>query len=205
MHFISVWNPKGGQGKSTIAINLCAAATTQLGLKCLLIDDDPQGTAMAFHQNGRLPFDVTKEVPNQRPDADLVMIDHRAGDWDIPQPNVVVMPTRASRAQFRTYQIAAERAEAAGKKVITILTDWNSQRRQERELAEYLEGQGAFLIPSSGVFSKADEGYRTIFDDEMATSYKVSERRDEFKRILGRLMMQEQTEEIEREVETADA
>jgi chromosome partitioning protein len=194
MHFISVWNPKGGQGKSTIALNLCAAATVEFGLKCLLIDDDPQGTSMAFYQNGRLPFAVIPDVPNERPDADLVMIDHRAGDWDIPQPQVILMPTRAGREQFRTYSTAAKRAEDAGKTVLTVLTEWNSQRKQERELAEYLEGQGAFSIPATGVFTKASENYRTIFDEEMGTAYKIKARRDEFKRILGRLMMQDQTE-----------
>ena len=38
---VSIWNPKGGQGKSMIAINLAAAAV-QIGLKPVLVDQDLQ-------------------------------------------------------------------------------------------------------------------------------------------------------------------
>ena len=55
MKVVSVWNPKGGQGKSMIAINLAAAAV-EIGLKPLVIDTDLQGTSMLFHQAGNLPF-----------------------------------------------------------------------------------------------------------------------------------------------------
>jgi chromosome partitioning protein len=36
---VNIWNPKGGQGKSMIAINLAAAAV-QMGLKPLVICQD---------------------------------------------------------------------------------------------------------------------------------------------------------------------
>jgi len=35
IRLVSIWNPKGGQGKSMLAINL-AAASVELGLKPLL-------------------------------------------------------------------------------------------------------------------------------------------------------------------------
>ena len=40
---VNIWNPKGGQGKSMIAVNLAAAAV-EIKLKPLVICQDPQGT-----------------------------------------------------------------------------------------------------------------------------------------------------------------
>ena len=53
---ISIWNPKGGQGKTMLAINLAAAAVMKLGLKSLLICQDQQGTSMLYFKAGNLPF-----------------------------------------------------------------------------------------------------------------------------------------------------
>ena len=44
---ITVGNTKGGVGKSTISVNL-AVESSRKGKKTLLIDTDPQGSAMAF-------------------------------------------------------------------------------------------------------------------------------------------------------------
>ena len=91
MKVISVWNPKGGQGKSMISINLAAAAV-EIGLKPVVIDRDPeQGTARLYANSG-FAFDILANYPRNAPDVDLVIVDHMATDRDLPLPPVVVVP-----------------------------------------------------------------------------------------------------------------
>ena len=186
---ISIWNPKGGQGKSMLAINL-AAASVELGLKPLVVCQDPQGTSMLYFKFRNLPFDVLDSVPNNRPDADIVIFDHQASDWEVPQNYLIVMPLKPARDQYATYIDAYSRAELLGKRIITIATDGQEHRASENETIEYLRGKGAFIIPSSGVFSRASSEYLTIFDPKMNKAYKVQERRMEINKILAAILIE---------------
>ena len=71
MKVASAWNPKGGQGKSMVAINLAAAVEN--GLRPVVIDRDEQGTSMLYHRAGNLPFDLLDDYPRSAPDVDLVL------------------------------------------------------------------------------------------------------------------------------------
>lgn len=181
---VHIWNPKGGQGKSMIAINLAAAAV-QMGLKPLVICQDPQGTSSMIHEAGNLPFEVIETIPKEKPDANLVLIDHQASDWQMPQGRLLLMPVKPARTQYKTYLDARKLAEKAGKQIITVVTDAQGHRKEERDTALRLVKKGALEIPSSGVFSRADAQLLTIFDEKMNKAYKVKEQRNEFLKILG--------------------
>ncbi len=195
LKIVSIWNPKGGQGKSMLAINLAASAF-DMGLKPLVICQDQQGTSMLYYREGNLPFEVIGDIPQEKPDADLVIFDHQASDWEVPDTTLLVMPLKPARDQFATYIDAFKRAHAKNKDIITVVTDGKDQRPQERATSKYLKGEGAFVIPSSGVFSRASEEYRSIFDGALDRAYKVKERRNDIKKILGAILM-EQTPDIE--------
>ena len=186
---ISIWNPKGGQGKSMLAINL-AAASVELGLKVIVVCQDPQGTSILYVKTGNLPFEVIDRVPNNRPDADIVIFDHQADDWEVPTNYLLVMPLKPARDQYATYIDAYRRAELLDKRIITIVTDGQEHRANEKETIEYLKNKGAFIIPSSGVFSRASSEYLTIFDPKMNKAYKIRERRMEINKILGAILIE---------------
>ena len=190
LKIISLWNPKGGQGKSMLAINLAAAAC-ELALKPLVICQDPQGTSMLYYTEGNLPFEVVGDVPSKRPDADLVIFDHQASDWEVPDTKLLVMSLKPARDQFATYMQAKKRATDKGRDIITVVTDTKAHRASEKQTTDYLKEKGAFVIPASGVFSRAAEEYRTIFDPALNKAYKVSERRREISAILGAILMEQ--------------
>lgn len=196
IRLVSIWNPKGGQGKSMLAINL-AAASVELGLKPLLICQDQQGTSMLYFKAGNLPFEVMDTIPITRPNADIIFFDHQASEWSVPNNHTLVMPLKPARDQYATYIDAYKRAEALGKKIITIVTDGQEHRASEKETTEYLRGKGAFVIPASGVFSRAASQYLTIFDSRMNKAYKVRERRAEISKILGAILIESNKENKE--------
>ncbi len=86
MGIVAVLNPKGGSGKTTLATNL-ARACHDRGLKTLLVDSDPQGSASDWHavrDDNPLPFlaygkpENFKALPGIAAPYDLVIIDGAA-------------------------------------------------------------------------------------------------------------------------------
>lgn len=188
MKIVSIWNPKGGQGKSLLAINLCAAAI-ELDLRAKVICQDQQGTSMLYYKGGNLNFEVMPAIPEEKPDLDLLIIDHQASDWGVPKSKLVLMPLKPARDQYATYIDAYKRAESKGKDIITVVTDGQAHRKDEKETTSLLKERGAFVIPSSGVFSRAASDYLSIFDQRLNKAYKIKERRSEISKILARVLL----------------
>ena len=153
MKIVSVWNPKGGQGKSLIALNLAAAAVSELELKPLVLCRDPQGTAMLSYAKGNLPFDVKPSYPKGVVRYDLVIADHVASDWEVPPAPTVIIPTKPVRTDYATFRDALTRLEKAGKRIIQVVTDGSMARRGERAMVLAMRRTGAFEIRSCGAFS----------------------------------------------------
>lgn len=184
MNIVSVWNPKGGQGKSLIALNLAAASVSELGLTPLVLCRDPQGTAILSHAKGNLSFEVEPSYPKDAVDYDLVIADHMAADWEVPPAPTVIIPTKPVRTDYATFRDALMRLEETSKRVIQVVTDGSVTRRGERAMTLAMRRAGAFEIRSSGAFSRAAEEYRTIFDPALNGVYGVKDRRREISAIL---------------------
>jgi len=171
-----------------LAINL-AASSVEMGLIPIVICQDPQGTSINYFNNGNLNFKVLGSLPREQPNADIIFFDHQASDWEVPQTKLLVIPLKPARDQYATYIDALKRAEKKEKKIITVVTDGQPHRKSELNTVRYLKQEGAFVVPSSGVFSRAAEEYYSIFNPSLNKAYKVAERRKEINKILGAILL----------------
>ena len=107
---ISLLNQKGGVGKTTIAVNL-AALFSRAGLRVLLVDADPQGSALAwsaareaepsFVVVGMAKPTLHRELPALAGHYDLVLIDgaprvNELGRAAILASDLVLIPVQPS-------------------------------------------------------------------------------------------------------------
>lgn len=75
MKIITITGYKGGVGKSTVAVHLAAFFATKG--KTVLVDGDPNRTALAWAERGSLPFEVVdqRQAMKAVAGADFIVID----------------------------------------------------------------------------------------------------------------------------------
>lgn len=191
MPVISVLNPKGGSGKTTLTTNL-ARSLLERGYKVLIVDSDPQGSARDWHaakEDNILPL-VALDRPNNvktlssvASSYDYVIIDGAAKLEDmiaaaIKVSDMILIPVQPSpydlwAAADLVEFIKARREVADGKPLASFVISRSIQRTKlGHEIGQALEeyGLGIFktvIMQRQAYPQTAAEG-NTVFDGNNA-------------------------------------
>jgi len=125
-HVISILNQKGGAGKTTLAVHL-ATALARGGKRVLLLDADPQGSALdwAAARHGKPLFPVVglpkssihKELPSLSLNYDIVVIDGPPRVYDVARSAIMASDLVLIPVQPSPYDVWA------AKEIVDLLTE----------------------------------------------------------------------------------
>lgn len=123
----SVWTPKGGCGKSTIALNLASRLDLEASRpSLLLVDLDAQQSARTWQAQAKqcgvtVPFDVAASDANASK-YDIVIYDHAPGLLNASdlKGDVILMPVMASFFDAASTVRGEAELRAKGRKVMLL-------------------------------------------------------------------------------------
>ena len=183
MKIVSLWDEKGGCGKSTLAFMLAGAASVR-GQKVLLIDDDPQCTCYMLAQDKNIDFSVVNAWPQDAPDCDLVIVDMAPNTNDTPK-GVVILPYQPTRI---SYSVAAKHIPSlvkAADGLVEVVTMVDKRKANHRD---FVQDSDAMVVASRSVYERVTNEGRTVFDPIVKNWSGVREARKELNLLLDEVL-----------------
>lgn len=161
MIIASIWNAKGGVGKTTLATNLASGFTAQ-GKSVLLIDKDEQLSAYKLNQAGSFAWDCVKDMPKTKPDYDVVIFDHPPSQRTVPDGSVVIVPFAPSKIDFDSFVDSISLLR--DKKIISVVNQVDLRNKGEKAFVERVCEQGALMIKRRTLYREAYAANQTVFE-----------------------------------------
>ncbi|TQV73749.1 ParA family protein [Aliikangiella marina] len=182
MRRIAFWSPKGGVGKTTLALNFAAAAY-YAGHKVLVCDVDPQQSAVDVFNEKKLPFSVVPQEPQVMPNVDFLIYDHAPDINNIPKIETIIMPMRASILDLKAVNRSIRHIR--DKRVIRCINAVDTRRHDERMMAMKLYSEGAHLIKDRSIYVRSLAQGETVFQQQ---KYGSKDAQNELNRLLDRIL-----------------
>jgi len=181
MRHIGFWHPKGGVGKTTLAINVSAALSRQ-GLSVLLVDLDPQRSSKWISGISEgFDFNVEAGWPDSPPNVDVLVTDHPPRLESIPPGGVIAAPVRPVAHEVAALMAAINSLKESDQHIILpILNFFDTRRADHRENTDAVrELESAPRIGNRAVFERAINRGLTVFDRQLDRMSGASQARAE--------------------------
>lgn len=134
---IAIWAPKGGVGRSTIALHIAGRLAAQ-GRRVLLHDADPQGSSSVWaalaeqvrdeDQAGPLPFVVGRGGSGY----DMTVIDCGPTDGPLPRADLYVVPVSLDGVALAVGLNALARLRDEGHAPLVVANKYRADRAEHR-------------------------------------------------------------------------
>lgn len=182
MRRIAFWSPKGGAGKTTLALNFAAAAYFA-GNKVILCDLDPQQSAADVFSENNLPFTVLNQRPPVPPNVDFLICDYSPSMENLPKEETVIVPMRASVLDYKA--VTKANRLIRNKRIIKCVNAVDTRRHEERLMALKLYADGAHLVKDRSVYVRCLAAGQTVFQQNV---YGAKDAQEEMNRLLNRVL-----------------
>lgn len=189
MLHIAFWHPKGGVGKTTLALNLAGYLHSQ-GKSVQVCDLDPQQSAVwiAGIRPDGLGFLVMAGLPAQQPDVDFLITDHPPRLENLPIADVVVLPSGAVAHELAALTKVL-RKMGARYSALPVVTRFNRQRAAQVDAIQKVPSiANAPRIADRSLYQRSIDEGRHIFDPAMGRLYGVREARAEVAELFEQIM-----------------
>jgi chromosome partitioning protein len=171
---------KGGTGKSTVAIHLAVAAS-QAGRRVMLMDADPQASAMGWAAQRAAAdpyvmavhaYDAAKHIRDMN-GRDLAVIDTAPrAQADITKlaelADLIIIPLHCTMLDLAASAVAFEMAQAAGRPFVVVFNAVNPRGIEVTEVRQALTSEGYTVAP--GMLA-----HRTSFARALSSGLAVTE------------------------------
>jgi pilus assembly protein CpaE len=124
-HIVAIFSPKGGVGRTTIAVNMAIAAATELGQSVVLVDGSFQfgdvGVLLNLDPKNKSIADLVPELEAGQPESlDTFVINHSSG------VHVLLAPPSPEMAEFVTPTVVKRVLEALRTEHDLVVVDCTS-------------------------------------------------------------------------------
>ena len=184
---IAILNPKGGSGKTTLALNL-ARGLTLLEDKVLLVDCDPQGSSLAWAMLAQeTPFVVGRSITSG--------FEHTLLDmppvWPsaLPKADLILVPTTLDGVSFAVFLRFVQRLQEEGRSFLPVVNRFNPYRAEHKARLKEPELANAVVVRERACFASCYAQGTTVYD---MTTPHVSQGQADIECVIEALGIQKQ-------------
>jgi hypothetical protein len=171
---ISIACPKGGTGRTTLAVHLADRIATT-GQRVLLRDADHQGSALgwafladqvrAAEERPFLPFIVGRGGGGAADMYDVIVTDHGPADEPAADAGIVVVPVSLDGVALAVGLRALQRLALAGVDPIIVASKFRPDRAEHRQALALPALKGALIVRDRAALAGWYATGRTIYDE----------------------------------------